>query len=92
MTLVLRQTFDGRYRLGLHRAYGDDTTACQPPIEEHRTGSAHPHSATEFGAGESQLIAQYPQQRSIRVHLHVVVGAIDVESDHVQVLATLMES
>jgi hypothetical protein len=59
---------------------------------QYGAGATQSQAATELRPGQGDLIPQYPKQRGIGLDVDAVVCAVDVESDHVQVLAVLSES
>src|SRR5215471_19005987 len=45
----------------------------------HGTGAAGRHTATELGTGEPELLAQYPEQRRVRIGVGLEGLSVDVE-------------
>src|SRR5207244_4257941 len=60
-----------------------DAGARGSTVEVHRTGAAQRHAATELGPGHSEDIAQHPQKRRLRRHVHLLRFAIHVKRYHV---------
>src|SRR5262249_61436786 len=48
----------------------------------HRAGAALGDAAPILGAGEADLLADHPQERRVRLHVHIMNGAIDIELCH----------
>jgi hypothetical protein len=63
------------------------------PVEEDRTRAALSDAAAELGAGQSEIIAQDPQQRRVRKHIHGVDLPIhvDLEARHRKTLMVPVE-
>src|SRR5437660_1499132 len=80
MTAVGRQPFDGCDLLAAHRPDGRLTRAHSLPVQMHRTGAAQPHATAKLGAGESQRVAQDPQQRCFGSDLDLTWLSIDDEA------------
>jgi hypothetical protein len=55
-------------------------------------GAALGHPAAIFGAGEADLFADDPQERGVRLHLHVANISIDVELCHEFPLASFFDA
>ena len=66
MRAVLRQRLDGGDLLALHRGDRHHAGARRLPVHVHRAGAAHRDAATVLGSGQSQLVAQHPEQRHLR--------------------------
>src|SRR3989475_13087371 len=60
-----------------------DAGARGSAIEVDGTGAAQRHAATELGPGHSEDIAQHPQKRRLRRHVHLLRFAIHVKRYHV---------
>src|SRR2546425_12668731 len=73
---------DGRDRLADDRGHRRDAGADRPAIQMHRAGSAQRRAAAELGAGQSDHVAQYPEQGHVRGYVHRVRLAVDPQSDH----------
>src|SRR2546425_137971 len=71
---------DGRD--GFADGHRRDAGADRPAIEMHRAGSAQRRAAAELGAGQSDDVAQYPEQGHVRGYVHRVRLAVDPQSDH----------
>src|SRR5215471_21701126 len=50
----------------------------------HGAGAALGDAAAVFGAGQSDRVAQHPQQRRVGIDIHLVRLSIHVEISHVQ--------
>src|SRR2546428_1748662 len=73
---------DGRDGFADDRGHRRDAGADRPAIEMHRAGSAQRRAAAELGAGQSDDVAQYPEQGHVRGYVHRVRLAVDPQSDH----------
>ncbi len=83
MRAVGRKPFDGDDFLGdAHRRCGADATARGHAIDMHGAGSALRDAATVLGAGQSELLAQHPEQWRIGVGLEFAYRAVDVQAGH----------
>src|SRR5207302_2416347 len=78
-----RQAFDGDDPVrGLHAADGEDAGPRQLAVDVHRAGAALRDAATILGACQADLLTDDPEQRRVRLHLHITDSAIDVELRH----------
>src|SRR3989441_1417481 len=59
-----------------------DARARRRTVQVHRARAAEGHATPELGAGESQFVAQRPEQWRVRGHIDRHCVAIDVESGH----------
>src|SRR5690242_19723342 len=83
MRCVGRQALDGDDLVALlHGRERDRTRPLHLAVDMHRARSALRNSAAELGAGETDLLADHPQERRLRLCLHVPHLAIDVEPCH----------
>src|SRR2546425_3200298 len=73
---------DGRDLLAFRSRDRRDARARRRTIQVHRARAAEGHATPELGAGESELVAQRPEQWRARRHVHRHGFAIDVESGH----------
>src|SRR5438445_137597 len=73
---------DGRDLLAFRSRDRRDARARRRTIQVHRARAAEGHATPELGAGESELVAQRPEQWRVRRHVHRHGFAIDVESGH----------
>src|SRR5438132_1120044 len=73
---------DGRDLLAFRSRDRRDARARRRTIQVHRARAAEGHATPELGAGESELVAQRPEQWRVRRHVHRHCFAIDVESGH----------
>ena len=62
--------------------HGGDAGTNRLAILVHGTGAAERHSAAELRAGESENVAQIPEQRHRRVAVKGALNTIDLEFDH----------
>src|SRR5262245_35322676 len=81
MRAVLRQPFDGRdliadrgRRLQLARLHGQ-------PVDMDGAGAAARNAAPVFRSGEPDGIAQHPKQRGLRLDIHRLGLAVDVQGE-----------
>src|SRR5262249_39704619 len=80
---VRRQAFDRDDLVArFHRADGNRAGALHLAVDVHGACAALRDTAAVFRAGQTDLLADHPQQRCIRFYLHVVDLAIDVERCH----------
>jgi hypothetical protein len=54
----------------------------------HGTGSAPRDAASILGAGQLQIVPQHPKQRRRWIVIEVRHGAVDVKSNHMNLLST----
>src|SRR5207237_1637827 len=73
---------DGRDRLAFRSRDRRDARARRRTIQVHRARTAESHATPELGAGESELVAQRPEQWRVRRQVDRHGFAIDVESGH----------
>src|SRR5258705_9489676 len=73
-----RDDFVGRF----HRADGNRARAPHFAVDVHGTRAALRDAATIFGAGESDLLANHPQERRVVFDAHVPYLAVDIELCH----------
>src|SRR5256712_12954056 len=73
---------DGRDGFADDRGHRRDAGADRPAIEMHRAGSAQRRAAAELGAGQSDDVAQYPEQGHVRGYVHRVRLAVYPPRDH----------
>src|ERR1700704_3040436 len=77
------QSLDGDDAVGrLHVANPNGAGALHLVIDVHGAGAALRDATAVFRAGETELLAEHPQQRGLGLHLHVAIYAIDVELCH----------
>src|SRR6185295_1542131 len=82
---VGREALDGDDLVGrLHGAERDRAGALHFAVDVHRAGAALRDAAAVFGAGEACLLADDPEQRRVRLGLHIAHFAVDVEFGHVR--------
>src|SRR5215471_7332003 len=79
---VLRQTFDGGDLLALDRAHRHRARTHRNAVDVHRARAALRDAAAVFRAGETDVLADHPQEWRVTFHLHVVRRPIDVELGH----------
>src|SRR5690242_10641471 len=77
MRIVGRQSLDGGDLLRSNSRDGGLARADRLAIKVHRTSAAQPHPTAVLGAGHVELVAQNPQQRSIRSDLDLVWTVVD---------------
>ena len=83
MRAVRRKPFDRDDPVGgLHGADRNRAGTHDLAVEVHRARAALRDAAAVFGAGEADLLADDPQERSVGLHLHVTDPAVDVELGH----------
>src|SRR5262245_29375249 len=61
-----REAFDGGDLLALSSADGQRARANRFAVDVHGTGAALRDTAAVFGAGQTDLLTDYPQQRGVR--------------------------
>src|SRR5262249_50126071 len=77
------QALDGDDLVGrLHIPDADRAGAHDLAVDMDGAGAALRNTATVLGTGETDLLADDPQKRGVRLHLHVTRLPIDVESCH----------
>src|SRR3979490_1307774 len=79
---ALPQPFDGHHVLaggivGRHRA-----RTHRHAVDMHRAGAALRHAAAEFRSDDVEVLAQDPEQRLLRLDIHVAHLAVDGERAH----------
>src|SRR5882672_2849577 len=74
---------DGRDLLAFRSRDRRDARARRRTVQVHRARAAEGHATPELGAGESQFVAQRPEERRVGRHIDGQRFAIDVESGHV---------
>src|SRR5216684_5688542 len=82
MIAVGRQPFDGGDSLSLNRRYRSDARSCRHAVDVHRACAALRHAAAELGSGETELVADDPQQRGIGRLVGKRFPAVDGKRDH----------
>src|SRR5260221_34941 len=65
-----------------HRTDGQGARADGLAVNVHRTGAALGYSTAIFCACEPYLLADHPEKRRVRIHVHVVDAAIDIDASH----------
>src|SRR5215831_13981286 len=87
------EPLDGDDPVGrFHVSDADGAGALHLVIDVNGAGAALGHPAAIFGAGEADLFADDPQERSVRLHLHVANTAVDVELCHECPLASFFDA
>src|SRR5262249_55466727 len=81
MVRTRRESLDRRDLLALHLLEGNLTGAYRRPVEMDRAGAARARAATEFCAGELEVLSHHPQQWRVGLSLDAHCPAIDRESD-----------
>jgi hypothetical protein len=79
---VGRQAFDGGDGLAGDVADLDAAGAHGFAVHMHGAGAALRDAAAEFGAGQSDLIANDPEQRRLRLDVELMRVAVDGDGDH----------
>ena len=79
---VLRQAFDGGDLLALDRAHRQRARTHRNAVDVNRARAALGDAAAVFRAGETDMLADHPQEWRVTLHLHVVRRPIDVELGH----------
>ena len=74
--ILLAEPLNGRDRNPFARRKLELAGACRLTIGMNGTGAAHADTAAIFGATQREIIAQYPEQRSFRVSIHLVDGPV----------------
>src|ERR1043166_3083515 len=88
MRTVGRKPFDRDDLVGrLYVTEADRAGALHLAVDMDRACAALGDAAAEFRAGETDLLPDHPQERHIRLRLHVAYLAIDVELGHERPLA-----
>src|SRR5215510_16539544 len=86
---IRRKPLDGDDLVGgPHVPDADRAGALHRAVDVHGAGAALRDAAAVFRAGEADLLADHPQERGIRLDLHVVDFAVDVEFCHELPLAS----
>ena len=78
--LAAADALDGRDLPG-HVARPDETGTDRHAVHQHAAGAAGTDPTAVFGAVETQLVAQHPQQRHVVVDSDAVLGAVDRDRD-----------
>ena len=78
---VLRQTLDGDDFLARHVLDLQQARPRRALVDEHRAAAAKARAAAEFGAGESEVGPQHPQQRAPAVHVQLDRLVVEFESN-----------
>jgi hypothetical protein len=81
---ILRQALDRRDLLADGLPHGDRARARRGTVDVHRAGAALRDAAPVFGARQPDRLPQYPEQRRVRIDVHVVSLSIDAECSHLQ--------
>ena len=66
---IAREPLDRRYLLALDGSQAGLTGSHRLPVDDHRARPAHPHPAPVLGAGQLEIRAPHPEERSGRVGL-----------------------
>ena len=74
-----RQPLDGRNGLTRRNLHGERARTCGDAIDVNRTSTAGADTAAEFCSGQSEGIAQHPQQWRVRLDVDIVVITINKE-------------
>src|SRR5271165_2398866 len=74
--------FDGGDCALSDRPHAQQTGAHRCAVHMHGAGAAQRHAASELGAGKSQNIAQYPQQRHVGRRIDIFRFAVDPQTNH----------
>ena len=82
MLAVGRQAFDGGDVLAGGIADRQAAGAYGLAVDMHGAGAAHRNAAAEFGAGQSQFVADDPEQRRLRLDVELMRLAVDGDGDH----------
>src|SRR5262249_5294509 len=75
---------------GLHGTYGNGTGALDLSIDVDRAGATLGDATAVFGSGQSELLAQHPEQRHIAADAHLEEFAIHVQLGHADVASDLV--
>src|SRR2546426_4660006 len=76
-----RQPFDRGHALPGDRRDGHHAGSHGRAVEMHGAGPALRDAASELRAGETEVVAQHPQERRIGRHVHGLAFAVDGEDD-----------
>src|SRR6266513_293031 len=82
MIAVGRQPLDRSDFLSLNRRYRGDARSRRHAVHVNRARAALRHPATELGPGETELVADHPQQRGIGRLVGKRFPAVDGKRDH----------
>jgi hypothetical protein len=85
MQAIRGNVFDGTNIAVGSSLHGDDARADALAILMHRAGTAQRHAAGELGPGQTEHVAQVPEQRHIGFAVEGVLYTIDFEIDHIDV-------
>src|SRR5438105_7739867 len=91
MAQVSRQSFDGGYLLTLHARQRRYAGTSRFAINVHGASAAERHAAAVLGAGQPEVVAQNPEERSGRLGIYFHRLAIHGEADHESLLRQLRE-
>src|SRR5467141_753613 len=81
-----RQPFDGGDSLSLNRRYRGDARSRRHAVHVNRARAALRHAAAELGSGETELVADHPQQRGIGRLVGKRFPAVDGKPNHLFLL------
>jgi hypothetical protein len=81
---VGRQPLDGGYAGALEPPDRHRAGAHRLAVDVDRTGATLRDATTEFGASQSDCIAQRPKQWRIRLKIDLVLRSVDHKRDHRQ--------
>jgi hypothetical protein len=77
-----REALDRRYRTALERGHRYPAGHRGVAIKMHGTGPAKAHAAAEFRAGESEVVAQHPEQGGVFIAVECHGLVVDHKRDH----------
>ena len=81
MRAVWRQPFDGRDLLADRGRRRQLARLHRLAVDMDRAGAAARDAASVFGAGEADIVAQDPKQRGLRLDIHRLGLAVDVQGE-----------
>src|SRR5712671_6983117 len=74
--LAPRHTLDRRHVSAANGGNRQRTGAQRPAVDEDRASTALRDAASELGACQTNAVAEHPEQRRIRIHIHRVDAAV----------------
>jgi hypothetical protein len=74
--ITLDKAFDRGHLPTLEASHLQGTGLLGPAIHQDRTGTTVPPTASEFGAGQIEIITKYPEERPAAVHRKLDVLAV----------------
>src|ERR1043166_8667293 len=79
---VLGEALDGGDLLADRLAHRKRAGARRDAVDMHGAGATLRDAAAVFGAGETDVLANRPEQRRVRLDVDVVILSVDIETNH----------